>query len=96
MSRIVNVHEAKTHFSKLLEEVSGGSEIVVAKAGHPVAKLVPYVAPEKPRMLGRLAGKIQESPDCWAPDEEFGESLDAPLDPAAPSGAPRVAEENRP
>ncbi len=37
----VNVHEAKTHFSKLLDKVEGGEEIIVARAGKPVAKLVP-------------------------------------------------------
>lgn len=42
MSRIVNVHEAKTHFSKLLVRLSHGEEIVIGKAGRPVARLVPF------------------------------------------------------
>ncbi len=42
--RSVNVHEAKTHFSKLLEQVQQGEEIVIAKAGHPIAKLTPYTS----------------------------------------------------
>ncbi len=41
----VNIHEAKTHFSRLIEEVSGGDSIMIAKSGVPVAKLVPLDAP---------------------------------------------------
>ena len=43
MATIVNVHEAKTHFSKLLQRVRQGEEIIVAKAGKPVAKLLPII-----------------------------------------------------
>ena len=38
----VNIHEAKTHFSKLLEQVQNGEEIIIARAGHPVAKLIAW------------------------------------------------------
>lgn len=56
---MINVHEAKTQLSKLLARVEAGEEIVLARAGKPVAKLVPYVAPEaEPRKLGVLAGQI--------------------------------------
>lgn len=61
----VNVHEAKTHLSRLLDRVSRGEEIVIARSGDPVAKLVPYVA--QPRMPGRLKGKIRIAPDFDAP-----------------------------
>lgn len=55
----VNVHEAKTHLSKLLERVESGEEIVIARAGKPVAKLVKH-QPEhrEPRKPGALKGKI--------------------------------------
>ncbi len=53
MARTVNVHEAKTHLSRLLEEVHAGEEIIVAKAGVPYAKLVPIAGP-RPRRLGFL------------------------------------------
>ncbi|MCP4406746.1 MAG: type II toxin-antitoxin system Phd/YefM family antitoxin, partial [Gammaproteobacteria bacterium] len=43
--KFVNVHEAKTQFSKLLERVRAGEDIVIAKAGIPVARLVPYTPP---------------------------------------------------
>lgn len=47
-----NIHEAKTHFSALLAEVQGGEEIVIAKAGVPVARLVPIELPTESRPLG--------------------------------------------
>lgn len=60
MSLVVNVHEAKTHFSKLLEQAHAGQEIVVAKAGKPYARLMP-LAPEPPRRQpGRLAGRVPD------------------------------------
>jgi len=51
----VNVHEAKTHLSKLLEQVEAGAEVVIARAGRPVARLVPFARPGK-RVLGQDAG----------------------------------------
>jgi prevent-host-death family protein len=58
MELTVNVHEAKTHLSRLLEQVQQGREIVLAKAGKPIARIVP-LAPQPPRRRsGRLAGKV--------------------------------------
>jgi prevent-host-death family protein len=54
MTKSVNVHEAKTHLSRLLEEVAAGEDIVIAKAGVPVARLVS--TSREPRELGFLAG----------------------------------------
>ena len=62
----VNVHEAKTHFSKLIERVANGEEVTIAKAGKPVARLVPIAAPEK-RPLGMDAGKVWIADDFDAP-----------------------------
>jgi prevent-host-death family protein len=63
----VNIHEAKTNLSKLLQRVALGEEIVIAKAGTPVAKLVP-VYPEKPkRPLGLFKGQIWMADDFNAP-----------------------------
>ncbi len=56
-----NVHEAKTHFSRLLERVAQGEEVIIAKSGRPVAKLVRVAA--EPRRPGRLKGRIRISPD---------------------------------
>ena len=59
MAATVSIHEAKTHFSKLLARVGGGEEIVIAKAGKPVARLVPIIAPTpKKRVPGVDRGKI--------------------------------------
>ncbi len=67
---IVNVHTAKTHFSRLLDEAAAGAEIVIAKAGKPVAKLVPLNAQAPRRRLGLLAGKavVPEDFDQPLPD----------------------------
>jgi prevent-host-death family protein len=56
--RSVNVHEAKTHLSRLLDEVAAGREVVIARAGKPVAKLV-SVRTHAKRKLGILKGKIK-------------------------------------
>jgi prevent-host-death family protein len=54
----VNIHEAKTHLSKLLERVALGEEVIIAKAGKPVAKLVPLSAAPKTRILGSAKGEF--------------------------------------
>ena len=58
MSRVVNVHEAKTHFSRLLDWAAAGEEIVLAKAGKAVARLVPLVSRGAPRVPGSGKGII--------------------------------------
>ena len=58
-----NIHEAKPHFSKLLARVAAGEEIVITKAGRPIAKLVPLSAAQGPRTLGQDAGQVRISPD---------------------------------
>jgi prevent-host-death family protein len=63
----VNIHEAKTHLSKLVERAAAGSEIVIAKAGKPVARLVPLALVNRPRKLGVLKGKIKVPDDFDAP-----------------------------
>lgn len=66
----VNIHEAKTNFSKLLQRVILGDEVIIAKAGVPVAKLVRIVSKKGKRPLGFLKGEI------WMADD-----FDAPLPP---------------
>ena len=70
---IVNIQEAKTHLSRHLETVAAtGEGIVIAKAGKPIARLVPYKEERAPRRLGRFAGMVaKESSDCWTPDEQL-------------------------
>ncbi len=55
--RTVNVHEAKTHLSRLLDDVRAGEEIILAKAGRPYARLVPIGSPQR-RELGFLPGLL--------------------------------------
>lgn len=57
--RQVNVHEAKTSLSRLLEEVEAGEKVVIARAGEPVAVLVPYQAAAKKRRLGLFPGEAK-------------------------------------
>ncbi|WP_341930468.1 type II toxin-antitoxin system prevent-host-death family antitoxin [Methyloversatilis discipulorum] len=61
MPLIVNVHEAKTNFSRLLEQAHAGQEIVLAKAGKPYARLVPLASESAGRRPGRLSGRIDAS-----------------------------------
>lgn len=63
----VNVHEAKTHLSRLLERVDAGEEIIIARAGKPCAKLVPIRRSRTPRRLGLLKGRIRIAEDFDAP-----------------------------
>jgi prevent-host-death family protein len=67
----VNVYEAKTQFSKLLQQVEAGDEIVIARHGKPVARLVPLQRSATPRQLGLLRGKIWMSPNFDEPDQEL-------------------------
>lgn len=64
--RTVNIHEAKTHFSKLVNSVFLGEEIIIAMAGKPVAKLQP-ISKKAKRRFGVLKGKIKISKDFDAP-----------------------------
>jgi prevent-host-death family protein len=64
--RVVNIHEAKTHLSRLLERVAKGEDIVIARAGTPIAKLVP-LTPAAGRPLGLDAGSVRIAPDFDAP-----------------------------
>ena len=73
---VVNMHEAKTNLSKLVQRAAAGEEIIVAKAGEPVAKIVAYTAPpRKPRVPGSMKGKIWIAPDFDEIPEEFEEYL---------------------
>jgi prevent-host-death family protein len=60
--KTVNIHEAKTHLSRLLARVEAGEELIIARAGHPVARLIPFARPGK-RALGLDAGRGFIAPD---------------------------------
>jgi prevent-host-death family protein len=67
---VVNIHEAKTHLSRLLERAASGEEIVIAKAGKPVARLV-AVYPQPPRPLGFVKGRLTDAFFEPLPDDEL-------------------------
>jgi prevent-host-death family protein len=64
---MVNIHEAKTHLSRLLVRVSVGEEIVIAKAGKPMARLVPFEKKPAQRVPGTAKGQVIMAPDFDAP-----------------------------
>lgn len=68
---IYNIHEAKTHFSKLLERVLNGEEVIIAKAGKPVARILPVVTEVTQRVPGIDKGKVIIMPDFDEPLPEF-------------------------
>ena len=83
--KVTNIHEAKTHLSKLVERAAAGEEIIIGKAGKPVARLVPYKEPKPPqRKPGAWKGKVRISPDFDKPGQEI-EALfhESPLEPPA-------------
>ncbi|HXM57374.1 MAG TPA: type II toxin-antitoxin system Phd/YefM family antitoxin [Candidatus Dormibacteraeota bacterium] len=60
---VVNIHEAKTNFSRLVERAEHGEEILIGRAGKPVARLVPYERPSTPRVPGGWEGRVEMAPD---------------------------------
>lgn len=69
--QLINIHEAKTNLSKLIAKTLNGEDIVIAKAGKPVVKLVTYKEKLKPRKFGLLKGKIWVSDDFDDEDPEI-------------------------
>ncbi|MBP9535222.1 MAG: type II toxin-antitoxin system Phd/YefM family antitoxin [Xanthomonadales bacterium] len=67
MATAINIHEAKTHLSRLVEQACAGEEIIIAKAGKPMARLVPLAPAVKPKTLGLLQGKVGIAADFDAP-----------------------------
>ena len=88
----VNIHQAKTHLSRLLLRVAGGEEITIARAGVPVARLVAVEPPRTPRPLGMYRGefKVPEDFDAPLPDEVL-----ALFEGREPKRARRAGKKNR-
>ncbi len=85
MANTVNIYEAKTHLSALVEKAAHGEEIVIAKAGKPMAKLVPFdTQPLEPRKFGRkLLGITYIAPDFDAPlpQDIIDDFYNGPIEP---------------
>ena len=83
--RVTNIREAKTHLSQFVERMAAGEEIIIGKAGKPVARLVPYQEPKPAkRNPGAWKGKVWISPDFDKVDREI-EALfyEEPVEPSA-------------
>jgi prevent-host-death family protein len=65
----VNIHDAKTHLSRLLERVAAGERVVISKAGQPIADLIPHQA--KPVVFGGLRGELSYDDDTFAVDPDI-------------------------
>lgn len=68
--KTVNIHEAKTHLSRLIEDVATGEEVIIARNGKPVARLLPIPPRSRPRRPGQWRGQVR-----------IGSDFDAPLPP---------------
>ena len=73
----VNIHEAKTHLSRLVERVETGEEIVIARAGRPVARLIPYRAQTSARVPGAWRGLVRIAPDFDQTDDAILDSFES-------------------
>lgn len=69
----VNMHEAKSHLSALVQAVLDGEDVVIAKAGRPVVRLVQFQEVQAPREPGRLRGQIRMADDFDAVDDEIAD-----------------------
>lgn len=77
LSSTYNIHEAKTHLSKLLQQAAEGTDVIIAKAGVPVARLVPVTMPAGKRVLGTERGRLIIPDDFDAPlPEDILESFE--------------------
>lgn len=71
-----NIHEAKTHFSRLVQRAAAGEEIIITRAGVPMAKLVPFRESRAPRRPGIWNGRVQIAPDFDVPSDEIVSSFE--------------------
>ena len=67
----INIHQAKTHLSRLIEDVASGNEVLIAKGGRPMARLVPLGRDDTPRKPGLLKGKLRISYQFDLPEARF-------------------------
>lgn len=80
MVKIVNIHDAKTHFSKLLADIEQGEEVIIARSGTHVAKLVPYSS-ERPRFADRSPQLSQVNSDVLVDDPDDGIQWSSDVEP---------------
>jgi prevent-host-death family protein len=78
MTEVVNMHQAKTLLSRLVERALAGEEVVIARNGEPLVRLVPIAKKREPRVPGRGRGKIWISSDFEFTDDEITELFEQP------------------
>jgi prevent-host-death family protein len=76
MKQIINIHEAKTRLSQLLQQVEAGYEIIIARANKPIARLVVYQEKQAKRRLGEAKGMVEIMPDFDQLPEDFMEHFE--------------------
>jgi prevent-host-death family protein len=79
MAEVVNMHQAKSSLSRLVKRALAGEEVVIARNGEPLVKLVPVSKPRKQRVPGRLKDTVWIGPDFEFTDEEITELFEGPL-----------------
>jgi prevent-host-death family protein len=81
----INIHQAKIHFSRLIEKAAAGEEIIIAKAGRPIAKLVPLHGAPSVRSLGIFQGKLNvpEDFDASLPEEMVLQFQSGTIEPSS-------------
>jgi prevent-host-death family protein len=77
-AHIVNTHEAKSRLSELIREVEAGGDVIVARNGQPVAKIIPWPPARPERKPGAWAGKVTIHADIVGPDDEVADLFEQP------------------
>ena len=75
--KTINIHEAKTHLSRIIDRVAHGESVIIGKAGKPMAILSPYVSTKTPRMAGSMRGKIHVADDFDSDDERIADLFES-------------------
>lgn len=79
-TQIVNTHQAKTRLSELIRAAEDGDEVILARNGRPVAKIIPWPPARPPRVSGAWAGKVTYNGDIVGPDPDVLALFDASTD----------------
>ncbi len=83
-THVVNTHEAKTRLSELIREVELGGDVIVARNGTPVARIIAWPPPRPRRVAGRWSGKVDYRSDVVGPDPDVAAMFDASAESPAP------------
>lgn len=92
----INVHEAKTHLSRLLKRVAAGEEITISRSGTPVAKLIAARTPNKSRPMGMDRGKIRMADDFDRADSDLEALFYGPITTEPPKQKPASKRKKKP